>query len=93
MDTLMEARMTFRQLLRDYSLLDLINDQSECIEWLEQVMIELGGWVNNKERNREILRRFREEYDRQREEQERFERAVTGHPNPHIGMRFRKIKL
>ena len=90
----MEARLTFRQLLRDYSLLDLIGDQSECVEWFRQVMIELAGWVGERERARAILQRFREEYDRQREEQERFERAVaTGFPNPHIGMRFRRIKI
>lgn len=93
-DYLMEARLTFRQLLRDYSLLDLIGDENESIEWFRQVMNELAGWVGEKERAREILRRFREEYDRQREEQERFERAVaTGFPNPHIERRFRRFTL
>jgi len=31
METLMEARLTFRQLLRDYSLLDLIGDENEGV--------------------------------------------------------------
>jgi len=57
-------------------------------------MFELAGWVGDKERAREILRRFRDECDRQREEQERFERAVeTGFPNSHIGRRFRRINI
>jgi hypothetical protein len=60
----MEARLTFRQLLRDYSLLDLIGDDNESMEWFRQIMLELAGWVGDKERAREILRKFREEYDR-----------------------------
>lgn len=91
---LMEARLTFRQLLRDYSLLDLIGDSNESIAWFRQIMLELAGWVNDRERAREILRRFREECDRHREEQEKFERAgETGLPNPYSGRRFRRINI
>ena len=93
-DTLIKDRLEFRRLLQTYRLIDLINDESECVEWFRQVMLELAGWVGQRERARVILERFREECDRQREEQERFERAVeTGFPNPHIGRRFRRINI
>ena len=91
---LMIDRLEFRRLLQKYHLLDLIGDPNESTEWFRQVMIELAGWVGDKERAREILRRFREEYDRQREERMSFERAVeTGFPNPYSGRRFRRINI
>lgn len=94
MDALIKDKLEFRRLLQSYSLLDLVGDPNESIEWFQRVMIELAGWVNDKERAREILRRFKEEYDRQREEQERFERAVeVGFPNPYSGSRFRRINI
>ena len=94
MDILIKDRLEFRRLLHKYHLLDLIGDENESIEWFRQIMLELAGWVGDKERAREILRRFREEYERQREEQERFERAVeTGSPNPYSGKKFRRIKI
>ena len=93
-EDILRDRLEFRRLLHKYHLLDLIGDSSESVEWFRQIMLELAGWVGDKERAREILRRFRDECDRQREEQERFERAVaTGFPNPHIGMRFRRINI
>ena len=94
MDTLIKDRLEFRRLLQKYHLLDLIGDNNESIEWFRQIMLELAGWVNDRERAREILRRFREEYDRQREERERFEKAAeTGFPNPYIERRFRRINI
>jgi hypothetical protein len=91
---LIKDRLEFRRLLQKYHLLDLIGDENESIEWFRQIMFKLAGWVDDKERAREILRRFRDECDRQREERERFERAVeTGFPNPHIGRRFRRINI
>jgi hypothetical protein len=102
-DILIKDRLEFRRLLQTYHLMDLVGDENESIEWFQQVMIELAGWVAEKERAREILRRFREEYDRQREEREKFERAVaTGDSpggeqikrhNPYIEVRFRRIKI
>jgi len=74
--------------------MDLINDENEGIEWFQRTMLQLAGWVNDKERAREILRRFRDECDRQREERERFERAVeTGFSNPYSGKKFRRFTL
>ena len=94
MDILIKDRLEFRRLLGKYHLMDLINDESESVEWFRHIMLELAGWVGDKERAREILRRFRDECDRQREEQERFDRAVaTGFPNPYIGRRFRRINI
>lgn len=93
-DTLIKDRLEFRRLLNKYHLLDLIGDENESIEWFRQVMIELAGWLGERERARVVLQRFREEYDRQREEQERFERAVeTGFPNPHIMKKFRRFNI
>ena len=94
MDTLIKDRLEFRRLLNKYHLLDLVGDENECVEWFRQVMIELACFVGERERAREILRQFREEYDRQREERERFDRAVeTGFPNPHIMKKFRRFNI
>lgn len=94
MDTLIKDRLEFRRLLQKYHLMDLINDESECVEWFRQIMLELAGWVGEKERAREILRRFREEYNRQREEKDRCERAVeAGSLNPHSMKKFRKFNI
>ncbi len=103
MDTLIKDRLEFRRLLGKYHLLDLIGDENESIEWFRQIMLELAGWVGERERARVVLRRFREECYRQREEQERFERAVeTGDlprgeridkRNPYVEARFRRIKI
>jgi hypothetical protein len=88
---LIKDRLEFRQLLQKYHLMDLIGDSSESIGWFRQIMLELAGWVDDKERAREI---FREEWNRQREEQERFERAVaTGFPNPYSEKRFRRFRI
>ena len=103
MDTLIKDRLEFRRLLHKYHLLDLIGDENESIEWFRQIMFELAGWVGERERARAILQRFREECDRQREERERFERAVeagdspggerTERRNPYVEARFRRIKI
>ena len=93
-DTLIKDRLEFRRLLQKYHLLDLVGDENESIEWFRRVIFELACWVGERERARLILQRFREECDRQREERERFERAVeTGFPNPHIRRRFRRITI
>jgi hypothetical protein len=93
-EDLLRDRLEFRRLLGKYHLMDLIGDENETIEWFRQVMNELAGWLGERERARIILQRFREEYDRQREERERFERAVeTGFPNPHIIKKFRRFNI
>jgi hypothetical protein len=94
MDSLVKDRLEFRRLLQKYHLIDLINDENEGIEWFQRTMLQLAGWVGEKERTREILRRFREEYDRQREERDRFKGTLeAGLPNPHIGRRFRRVRV
>jgi len=93
-ENLLRDRLEFRRLLGKYHLLDLIGDENESIEWFRQIMLELAGWVGDRERAWETLRRFKEEYDRQREERERFDRAVeTGLPNPHIMKKFRRFNI
>jgi hypothetical protein len=93
-EDLLRDRITFRSLIQKYHLLDLIGDENESIEWFRRVMLELAGWVGERERARAIIQRFREEYDRHREERERFERAVaTGFPNPHIMKKFRRFNI
>lgn len=100
---ILRDRLEFRRLLHKYYLLDLIGGENESIEWFRQIMLELAGWLGERERARVILERFREEYARQREEQERFERAVEAgdspggeqikRHNPYIEVRFRRIKI
>jgi hypothetical protein len=103
---ILRDRLEFRRLLQTYRLMDLINDENESVEWFRQIMLELAGWVGDKERAREILRRFREEYDRQREERKRFERTVetgcqeigkkhqSNEPcNPHVMKKFRRFNI
>jgi hypothetical protein len=105
-ENILRDRITFRSLIQTYHLLDLIGDENESVEWFRQIMFKLAGWVNDKERAREILRRFKEEYDRQREEQERFEREVatgcqeigkkhqSNEPcNPHVMKKFRRFNM
>jgi len=65
---LIKDRLEFRRLLNKYHLFDLIGDESETIEWFRGIMLELAGWVSEKERARKILQRFREEYSRQKDE-------------------------
>ena len=91
---ILRDRLEFRRLLGKYHLMDLIGDENESIEWFRQIMLELAGWLGERERARAILQRFKEEYDRQREERERFEREVaTGLPNPHIMKKFRRFNI
>ena len=92
---MIKDRLEFRRLLRKYHLFDLIGDESETIEWFQGIMLELSGWVSEKERARKILQRFREEYSRQREERERCERFDRDQEyrfsNPYSGKKYRKI--
>ena len=106
MDILIKDRLEFRRLLQKYHLLDLIGDENESNEWFRRVMNELAVWLGERERARAILQRFREEYERQREEQERFDRAVatgcqeigkkhqSNEPsNPYIMKKFRRVRI
>jgi len=91
-EDILRDRITFRSLLQRYHLLDLIGDENESVAWFRQIMLELAGWVGERERARVILERFKEEYTKQREERERFERAVAaGLPNPYSQKRFRRF--
>ena len=92
---MIKDRLEFRRLLRKYHLFDLIGDESETIDWFRGIMLELAGWVSEKERARKILQRFREECSRHREERERFERLNRDQDNrfsnPYSGKKYRKI--
>jgi hypothetical protein len=97
---LMQDRLELRRLFQTYHLLDLVGDESESIEWFREVMMEIAGWVGDRERGRRILERFTEEWDRRREEQ-RDGQPVTDlpdvnkkeKPNPHAMARFRRIRI
>jgi hypothetical protein len=95
-DGLMEARLAFRNLLQDHSLLDLVGDESECVEWLERQVLELIYSITKRERLRELLRRAKEGLKREQEA-----RTQGGKPpgvneeilRPPKGKRFRRFCL
>ena len=94
METLMEARLTFRQLLEEYGLVSLAGSEAEALSWLESQVIQLADSVSRRQRFIGLLRQTREMLSRGQEESkvlpdgERIEKR-----NPYIEARFRKIKI
>jgi hypothetical protein len=93
METLMEARLTFRQILEEYGLVSLAGSEAEALSWLESMVIELADSVSRRQRFIGLLRQTREILSRGQEESkvlpdgERIEKR-----NPYIEARFRRIK-
>jgi hypothetical protein len=93
METLMEARLTFRQLLEEYGLVSLAGSEQDAIAWLEAQIIKLADSVSRRRRFIGLLRQTREMLSRGQEESkvlpdgERIEKR-----NPYIEARFRRIK-
>jgi hypothetical protein len=89
-EELMEARLAFRNLLQDHSLLDLIGDETECVEWLEHQVIELVYPINKRERLQTLLRQGKEMLKRERQgnlpDCEREQK-----PHPSTGKRYRRF--
>ena len=94
MDTLMEARLTFRQLLEEYGLVSLAGSEADALSWLETQIIELADSVGRRERFIELVRQVREGLKREQGESkvaqngERIERR-----NPYVEARFRRINI
>ena len=91
---LMEARLTFRQLLEEYGLVSLAGSEQDALSWLETQIIELADSVSRRQRFRELLQQTIEILSQGQEESrvlpngERIERR-----NPYVEARFRRIKI
>jgi hypothetical protein len=94
MDTLLEARLQFRNLLETHGLVSLAGSEAEALSWLESTVIELADSVSRRQRFIGLLRQTREMLSRGQEESrelpngERIERR-----NPYVEARFRRIKI
>jgi hypothetical protein len=102
---LMEARLTFRQLLSGHGLISLAGSEQDALSWLETQIIQLADSVSRRERFLELVRQVREGLKR---EQER-ERLTIGkarqqreklpdseqkiRPNPYGPRGFRRIRI
>jgi hypothetical protein len=60
MDTLMEARLTFRQLLSGHGLISLAGSEADALSWLETQIIELADSVSRRQRFLGLLKQTRE---------------------------------
>jgi hypothetical protein len=67
MDTLMEARLEFRQLLEEHGLVSLAGSEAETLSWLETQVIQLADSVSRRERFLELVRQVREGLKREQE--------------------------
>jgi hypothetical protein len=87
---LMKARLEFRELLLDHSLLDLIGDETECVEWLEHQVIELVYSITKRQRLQTLLRLGKEMLKREQQgnlpDCEREQK-----PHPSTGKRYRRF--
>jgi hypothetical protein len=94
METLMEARLTFRQLLSEHGLVSLAGSEQDAIAWLETHIIKLADSVSRRQRFIGLLRQTREMLSRGQEESkvllnaERKERL-----NPYVEARFRRFRI
>ena len=102
---ILKARLTFRELLEKYGLIELAGGQGDAISWLEAQIIELADSVSRRERFLELVRQVKEGLER---EQER-ERVSLGkerrqgeklpdneqkrRANPYAPRGFRKIRI
>ncbi len=97
MDTLNEARLTFRGLLEKYGLTELAGGPEDAFAWLESQAIELADSVARRDRFRELLRQAREVLTRGRDAQHRGGDSPGGErimkSNFYSGRRFRRIKI
>jgi len=66
-DDLMEARLTFRQLLEEYGLVLLAGSEADALSWLETQIIELADSVYRRERFLELVRQVKEGLKREQE--------------------------
>jgi hypothetical protein len=89
---LMEARLAFRNLLQDHSLLVLIGDESESVEFLERQVLEVVYSITKRQRLQTLLRQGKEMLRREQQgnlpDGERDQK-----PRPSTGRRFRRFNL
>ena len=97
MDTLLAARLQFRNLLEEYGLVLLAGSEADALSWLEAQIIQFADSVARRERFRELLRQTREMLTREQGARPREGDLPGGErterPNPHIGIRFRRINI
>ena len=67
MDTLMEARLQFRNLLEEHGFVLLAGSEAEALSWLESQVIQLADSVSRRERFLELVRQVREGLKREQE--------------------------
>jgi hypothetical protein len=91
---LMEARLTFRQLLSGHGLVKLAGGHEDAISWLEAKVIELADSVSRRQRFRELLQQTREVLRGGQQRCVEPPGAETkGRLNPYVEARFRRIKI
>ena len=94
---LMEARLTFRQLLSGHGLISLAGSEADALSWLETQIIGLADSVSRRQRFIGLLRQARKMLTREQGARHpdgdlpRGERKVR--PNPYVEARFRRIKI
>ena len=94
---LMEARLTFRQLLSGHGLISLAGSEQDALSWLETQIIGLADSVARRERLRKLLRQVREGLTREQDARHPDGDSPQGErkerPNPYIEVRFRRIRI
>lgn len=94
MDTLMEARLQFRNLLEEYGLVLLAGSEVEGLSWLETQIIQLADSVARRERLRALIQQTKNRLERGQDQSNvlpRNERIKK--VNPYVEARFRRIKI
>jgi len=94
MDTLLNARFQFRNLLDTHGLVLLAGSEADAIDWLSSQVIEIADTVARRERLQALIQQTKNRLERGREEGkaspngERKERS-----NPYVEARFRKFRI
>ena len=105
MDTLLKARLQFRNLLEEYGMVFLAGSEAEALSWLETQIIQLADTVSRRERYLELVRQVREGLEREQErervslgkERQQGEKLPDSEQkrraNPYAEARFRKFRI
>jgi hypothetical protein len=105
MDTLLKARLQFRNLLEEYGLVLLAGSEAEALSWLETQINELADTVSRRERFLELVRQVREGLEREQErervricnERQQGEKLLDSEQkrrtNPYVPRGFRKFNI
>jgi len=105
MDTLLKARLQFRNLLEEYGLALLAGSEAEALSWLEGRVIELADSVSRRERFLNLVRQVREGLEREQErervslgkERQQGEKLLDSEQkrrvNPYASRKLRRIRI